>query len=163
MQDLCRPDKKLTLSVLTESLNSNQLFKIFILGKYRCACCSAELFSSDHKFDSGTGWPSFFDTASSESVSRHTDKSLGMIRVEVLCRNCDAHLGEILTFKAQLILTGPSLSLVLTRYLNNNVLGLFTQRFRGFRSVGLCRSASKFYLETCFQIKTLIFYFRSCI
>ena len=65
-----------------------------LTGMYKCACCEADLFSSDHKFDSGTGWPSFFETSGPDNVVRHSDRSFGMVRTEVLCRNCDAHLGE---------------------------------------------------------------------
>lgn len=63
-------------------------------GVYKCLCCGAELFSSQTKFDSGTGWPSFWDTMG-DSVKTETDRSHGMVRTEVLCRNCGSHLGHV--------------------------------------------------------------------
>lgn len=64
-------------------------------GTYRCVCCGAELFSSDTKYDSGSGWPSFFRPASDDAIATETDLSHGMRRVEALCSRCDAHLGHI--------------------------------------------------------------------
>jgi|SRR5579862_4641365 peptide-methionine (R)-S-oxide reductase len=64
-------------------------------GVYHCVCCGAELFRSDTKFDSGTGWPSFFDAIGKDSVRTEVDTSHGMRRVEVVCARCDAHLGHL--------------------------------------------------------------------
>lgn len=64
-------------------------------GLYRCVCCNAPLFSSKTKYESGSGWPSFYEPVDGRSVTEETDTSHGMIRTEVMCRECDAHLGHV--------------------------------------------------------------------
>jgi len=79
----------------TETPFSGELLDEKRKGVFNCAACGAELFKSDHKFDSGTGWPSFFDIASTGTVELYEDNSLGMQRVEVVCSNCGGHLGHL--------------------------------------------------------------------
>jgi len=65
------------------------------VGIYSCVCCGSDLFLSDTKFDSGCGWPSYFKPVTEEAVTEHRDTSHGMIRTEVVCSACDAHLGHV--------------------------------------------------------------------
>jgi peptide-methionine (R)-S-oxide reductase len=64
-------------------------------GEYRCAACGEPLFDSNSKFDSGTGWPSFYQPINADAVAEKTDSSHGMVRVEALCRRCGSHLGHV--------------------------------------------------------------------
>ena len=64
-------------------------------GSFACAACGAELFKSDHKFDSRDGWPSFYEVSSSDAVKLENDTSHGMYRIEVLCASCGSHLGHV--------------------------------------------------------------------
>ncbi len=79
----------------TEAPFSGQYWNNHDRGMYRCVVCGTELFSSDAKFDSGTGWPSFTDPMNLEHVELKPDTSHGMLRTEVVCRNCGAHLGHV--------------------------------------------------------------------
>jgi peptide-methionine (R)-S-oxide reductase len=64
-------------------------------GVYLCRCCGKPLFSSDTKFESGSGWPSFYQPINSDAIAEHKDITHGMVRVEITCQHCDAHLGHV--------------------------------------------------------------------
>ena len=78
----------------TEPAFGNEYWNNHEKGTYRCVCCGSELFDSDTKFESGTGWPSFYAPVDNERVRVEEDRSYGMRREEVLCAQCDAHLGH---------------------------------------------------------------------
>ena len=79
----------------TEGAFTGQYWNVKQDGIYRCAGCGAELFASGTKFDSGTGWPSFYEPAVAANVTTRSDTSYGMVRTEVLCRRCGSHLGHV--------------------------------------------------------------------
>lgn len=79
----------------TEAPFSGDLCGLYEPGLYHCACCGAELFRSETKYDSGSGWPSFFEPASDDAVEVLEDRSHGMVRTEVRCSRCEAHLGHV--------------------------------------------------------------------
>ena len=79
----------------TERAFSGEYDHVFDPGTYRCAGCGAELFSSDAKYDSGCGWPAFYEPADREAVEEEIDRGYGMVRVEVLCASCGGHLGHV--------------------------------------------------------------------
>ncbi|MDY0020909.1 peptide-methionine (R)-S-oxide reductase MsrB [Arenimonas caeni] len=79
----------------TERPFSSPLCGLFEPGRYGCACCGTPLFDAGTKFESGTGWPSFTAPLADAAVAYHGDESHGMVRVEILCNACDAHLGHV--------------------------------------------------------------------
>ena len=79
----------------TEAPHTGALCGIYEAGKYNCVCCDTPLFDSTIKFDSGTGWPSFTQPIKENAIQYEKDVSFGMVRVEVLCNTCDAHLGHV--------------------------------------------------------------------
>ena len=79
----------------TESPFTGEYYKTKTPGVYKCVACGNELFDSDTKFDSGTGWPSFYQPLSGESVETEEDNTYGMRRTEVVCNSCGAHLGHL--------------------------------------------------------------------
>lgn len=79
----------------TEPAFSGALYKNHVEGSYRCAACGAELFTSEKKYDSGTGWPSFWLPASAQAISTQEDREYGMRRIEATCARCGAHLGHV--------------------------------------------------------------------
>lgn len=95
MKDLEREERNVIEECGTEPRFSSDLLEEDRKGFYNCKKCGQQLFSSTHKFDSGTGWPSFYDIVESEAVDKTEDKSHGMERTEVRCSNCGAHLGHV--------------------------------------------------------------------
>lgn len=79
----------------TERPFTGEYWNFFDKGVYHCVCCDAVLFESDTKYESACGWPSFFDSKFKSNIKEKADFSHGMIRTEVLCKNCDAHLGHV--------------------------------------------------------------------
>lgn len=79
----------------TEPPFSGKYYNFKDKGIYRCAACGNDLFSSEAKFDSGSGWPSFVEPISDEAVGERKDESYGMVRTEVVCARCDSHLGHV--------------------------------------------------------------------
>ena len=95
-QDQLSPEQfYVTRKAGTEPAFTGKYCKTKAEGVYRCVCCGQPLFSSETKFESGTGWPSFFKPVNQAAVEEHTDKSHGMSRTEVRCSRCDAHLGHV--------------------------------------------------------------------
>ena len=92
---LSRQEFEVTRKKGTEPAFTGKYWDNHETGVYRCVCCGAELFRSEHKFDSGTGWPSFWQPAVAENVQTDEDESFFMKRTEVLCKGCDAHLDHV--------------------------------------------------------------------
>ncbi|MGA7397963.1 MAG: peptide-methionine (R)-S-oxide reductase MsrB [Solirubrobacterales bacterium] len=96
LREKLSPDAyEVTQNAATEHPFTSPLLDNKSSGAYACVVCGAELFSSDAKFDSGTGWPSFTEPSNLEHVELKSDTSMGMRRTEVICKNCDAHLGHV--------------------------------------------------------------------
>ena len=79
----------------TEPPFSGKYYKHNKKGTYNCVCCNTELFSSSTKYDSGSGWPSFYDAINDTSIIQSKDQSMGMVRIEIKCASCESHLGHI--------------------------------------------------------------------
>lgn len=95
-QRLLTPEQyKIARKKGTEAPFTGKYNKFKEIGLFRCVCCGNELFRSESKFDSGTGWPSFWEPISEQNVKSSIDASYGMIRTEVTCGRCDAHLGHV--------------------------------------------------------------------
>ena len=94
-QQLSAEEYKVTRQHGTERAFSGRYWDTKDAGTYECVCCGQALFSSETKFDSGTGWPSFWQPVAKEAVSEKEDRSWFMSRTEVLCSRCDAHLGHV--------------------------------------------------------------------
>ena len=86
---------KVTRMCGTEPPFSGKYYKHNENGIYNCICCNAELFSSSTKYDSGSGWPSFYDVVNDSAIIQIKDESMGMVRIEIKCASCDSHLGHI--------------------------------------------------------------------
>lgn len=86
---------RITQKCGTELPFTGKYYKFKGKGKYMCVVCGSTLFDSDTKYDSGTGWPSFYQPGDSNSLAEHRDTSLGMTRTEVVCASCGAHLGHV--------------------------------------------------------------------
>ena len=84
-----------TQNSATEQAFTGELYDFFENGTYKCICCGHELFESDHKFKSNSGWPSFYQPKNVDAINYSTDNSYGMIRTEVVCKKCGAHLGHV--------------------------------------------------------------------
>ncbi len=95
-KELLSPEQfRVTRRQGTERAFSGLYWNHKLAGTYHCVCCKLPLFSSEHKFDSGTGWPSYWEASHREALAEHKDRSFGMQRVEVRCAACDAHLGHL--------------------------------------------------------------------
>ncbi len=95
-QELLTPEQfRVTRQKGTERPNSGALCSVYDAGKYKCVCCGTPLFDSTIKFSSGTGWPSFTQPIKENAIQYEKDTTFGMVRVEVLCNACDAHLGHV--------------------------------------------------------------------
>lgn len=94
-EELTPEQYRVTRQAGTEMAFTGEYYDNHEAGIYRCVCCGAPLFESEHKYDSGSGWPSFWQPLQKESIDEHPDTSHGMCRTEVRCAHCDAHLGHL--------------------------------------------------------------------
>ena len=94
-RELSAEDYRITRQKGTEPAFTGQYWNSKQHGIYVCKCCGAELFSSDTKYDSGSGWPSFFRPIDNLAVEEQHDTTHGMVRTEIVCHDCDAHLGHV--------------------------------------------------------------------
>lgn len=92
---LSEEDFYITRKKGTERAGTGELCSAHEAGKYSCKCCDTELFDSTIKFESGSGWPSFTEPIKDNAIKYDKDESFGMVRVEVMCNTCDAHLGHV--------------------------------------------------------------------